>query len=108
MLYFNLPPPKENWGTSYDAEMLADLESHLPEWNVTAFLPTETLNWCTNQPKAFNFDPCEANIENMEERTAPFYSIYIQLRGQIIDHIGRQVSLLLVSCLTLLATGSDK
>ena len=26
----------------------------------------------------------------MEERTAPFYSIYIQLRGQIIDHMERQ------------------
>jgi hypothetical protein len=90
MLYFNPPPPTENWGTSYDAEMLANLESHLPEWDVTAFLPTETLSWCTNQLKTLNFDPYEAKIETLEQRQAPFYNIYIQLRSQIIDHMERQ------------------
>ena len=87
MLYFNPPSPTENWGTSYDADMLANLESHLPQWDVTAYLPAETLAWCTARLEALGFDPYEAKLKTLKEREAPFFQVYVQLRNQIITHI---------------------
>lgn len=87
MLYYNPPTGTENFGTPYDHEMHENLVSHLPPWDVTAFLPVETYEWCENQLKLIGFNPYEARLQTLNERESPFRDIYTQLRVQVVRHI---------------------
>jgi hypothetical protein len=89
MLYNNPTPPTKDCGTPYDRETLSRLESELPAWDVTAYLPEETLQWCTNTLSDIGFNPYDAKVESFLNREEPFKQVYLQLRHLAADYIVR-------------------
>lgn len=87
MLYNNPEPHVKDGGIPYDPQRLDDLDNHLPKWDMSAYLPEATLQWCTRTLLELGFDPYTPNIRSFADREEPFKNVYLQLRELVRDHI---------------------
>ena len=92
MLYHNPKSPIVDYGSPYNADFLQSLKEEMPSWDVSAYLPEETLAWCTAQMRQIGFDPFTAQLERIQDRSNPFRDEYIQLRNRAQSHISSGAS----------------
>lgn len=87
MLYNHPGNHVRNWGLEFDAELLHTIRSEVEDWDVDAYLPAETLQWCENQLHILGFNRITAKLATAEDRTAPFVNVYLELRRAVREHI---------------------
>ncbi len=87
MLYNHPGDHVRNWGLEFDAELLRTIGSEARDWDVDAYLPAETLQWCEGQLHILGFNRITAKLATSEDRTAPFVDVYLELRRAIREHI---------------------
>jgi hypothetical protein len=87
MLYNHPGPGIQNWGVNFNLDHLRMIKGDTERWDIDAYLPEETLAWCNDVLQSIGFDLKLAVLESAEDRTAPFYRVYLELREQVQDHI---------------------
>jgi hypothetical protein len=97
MLYHHPGPEIQNWSLSLGEDSIRTMREELPEWDMDAFLPSQTFKWCQDFLQSIGFDSSSVQIPD-ESRTTPLLSFYLQLRtalqGHISSHADPQLSLL--------------
>jgi hypothetical protein len=71
------------------------MKEDIGEWDINAFLPQETMDWCNGVFQSIGFDPSAAARALPLDRTAPYLDVYLQLRDQAQFHIQNQFQPLL-------------
>ena len=100
MLYHHPGSHVQNWGVAFDTEQLREMKTNIGEWDIDAFLPLETLNWCNGVFESLGFSTTAAARSLPTDRTAPYIEIYLLLREKMEFHIQNQFE----PALSLLAT----
>jgi hypothetical protein len=95
MLYHHPGSHVQNWGVSFNTEQLRTMKEDIGEWDINAFLPQETMDWCNGVFQSIGFDPSAAARALPLDRTAPYLDVYLQLRDQAQFHIQNQFQPLL-------------
>lgn len=97
MLYHHPGPEIQNWSLSLSQDSIRTIREQIPEWNIDAFLPSQTFKWCQDTLESIGFDSSSVQLPD-ESRTTPLLSFYLQLRtalqGHISSHTDPQLSLL--------------
>jgi hypothetical protein len=86
MLYHHPGSHVQDWGISFNSEQLRTIKESVIGWDMNAYLPQETLEWCSSALNSLGFDP------TIIDRTEPFLEIYCQLREKIQYHIQNQLT----------------
>ena len=98
MLYHHPGPNVQDWGLSFNEDRLRTMKQDVQDWDIDAYLPHETLQWCQNVLHSIGFNYSTAVLPTDQDRTAPFLNIYLQFRARVQEHIQRgnspQLSLL--------------
>ena len=90
MLYHRPGSHVQDWGVLFDTEQLRATKNSIGEWDIDAFLPPETLNWCNGVFESLEFDTTTAARSLSPDPTAPYIEIYLLLREKIQFHIQNQ------------------
>jgi hypothetical protein len=90
MLYHHPGSHVQNWGVSFDPEQLRTIREDIGEWDINAFLPPDTLEWCNGVLQSLGFESEAAARSLPIDRTAPYVDIYLELRRQVQSHIQNQ------------------
>lgn len=87
MLYNYPAPHVQNWGVAFDKDQLRTIKEETSDWDIDAYLPQETLEWCKGVLQTLRFDPVEASKQAQLDPTTPFLNVYLQLRAHAQLHI---------------------
>lgn len=90
MLYHHPGSHVQNWGVPFDTEQLRAMKSSIGEWDIDAFLPPETQNWCNGVFESLGFSTTAAARSLPTDPTAPYIEIYLLLREKVQFHIENQ------------------
>jgi hypothetical protein len=97
MLYHHPGPEIQDWSLSFSEDSIRTIREKIPEWDINAFLPSETSKWCEDFLRSIGFDSSAVQLPE-ESRTTPLLSFYLQFRtalqGHISSHADPQLSLL--------------
>ena len=97
MLYHHPGPEIQDWSLSFSEDSFRTIREEIPEWDIDAFLPSETFKWCQDFLQSIGFNSSRVQIQE-EARATPLISFYLQLRtalqGYILSHVDPQLSLL--------------
>jgi len=86
MLYNHPGASVRNWALPLNLSYLRTIRDQFPPWDIDAYLPHETMEWCQNFFTRIGFVHT-TNQPPEEARTSPFSDIYLQLRSALQDHI---------------------
>ncbi|PWY62025.1 hypothetical protein BO83DRAFT_460335 [Aspergillus eucalypticola CBS 122712] len=86
MNYYH-PEHTINHGLLVHEESLQQLRNSVQGWDMTEYLPAETLEWCQGILLGLGFDPEKPPPVHPDEAEAPFHTIYLGLRERVITHI---------------------
>ncbi len=97
MLYHHPGPEIQDWSLSFSEDSFRTIREEIPEWDIDAFLPSETFKWCQDFLQSIGFN--SSTVQILEEaRATPLISFYLQLhtalQGHILSHIDPQLSLI--------------
>lgn len=95
MLYHYPGSHVQNWGVPFDSEQLRTIKEGVGEWEIDAYLPSETLSWCKGVLESIGFDSSSAAQSLPVDRTTPYLDVYLHLRRQAQFHIENQFQPLL-------------
>ena len=97
MLYHHPGPEIQDWSLSFSEDSFRTIREELPEWDIDAFLPSRTSEWCEDFLRSIGFNLSTVQLAE-ESRTTPLLSFYLQFRtalqGHISSHADPQLSLL--------------
>ena len=97
MLYHHPGPEIQDWSLSFSEDSFRTIKEELPEWDINAFLPSGTSEWCEDFLRSIGFNLSLVQLAE-EARTTPLLSFYLQFRtalqGHISSHADPQLSLL--------------
>jgi hypothetical protein len=97
MLYHHPGPEIRNWSLPLREDSISIIREQVPEWDIDAFLPSETFKWCQDFLQSIDFNSSSVQLRD-EACTTPLLSFYLQLRtaiqGHISNHTSPQLSLL--------------
>jgi hypothetical protein len=93
-LLYEYPPPEADgtatadYAKEFPEDLRAVLASLTQEWDPDAYLPAETLDWCTKiMIDELNFDPYDPPLLSDEDIDKPHLQVYTDLRLLIQEHI---------------------
>jgi hypothetical protein len=86
MLYHHPGPGIQNWSLPLGEDSIRTIREHIPEWDIDAFLPSQTFKWCQDFLQSIGFDSSSVQLPD-ESRTTPLLSFYLQLRTALRGHI---------------------
>jgi len=86
MLYNHPGPEIQDWMLPVSEEHICRIREQLPEWDIDAFLPSETLKWCQDFLQSIGFNSSIVQLLD-EACTTPLLSFYLQLRTALQRHI---------------------
>jgi hypothetical protein len=92
----------QDWRNNIDPTILRTIiegTGMVSEWDIDAYLPSETYEVCQNYFQSINFDIETAIITTSIERANPFLQVYLGLRTKLQEYIeqGRSPELNLLS-----------
>jgi hypothetical protein len=83
MLYHHPANGVKNWSVPFNQEQLRTLKSKVGQWDIDAYLPLETSQWCQMFLDSIQFN----SSRNIGDRTKPFFHSYMRLRNAITTHV---------------------
>ena len=86
MLYNHPGPGIQNWSLSLGEDSIRTIREQIPEWDMDAFLSSQTFKWCQDFLQSIGFDSSNVQLPD-ESRTTPLLSFYLQLRTALQVHI---------------------
>jgi len=91
MLYYHPGPEIQNWSLPLGEDSISTIREQIPEWDIDAFLPSETLKWCQDFLKSIGFNSSSVQLPE-EASVTPLLSFYLQLRTALQGHISSHSS----------------
>ncbi len=89
MLYHHPGPEIHDWNLSFSKDAFRIIREEIPEWDINAFLPSRTSEWCEDFLQSIGFNLSSVQLEE-EARTTPLFSFYVQFRTALQAHISSQ------------------
>ena len=94
MLYHHPGSEIRNWSLPLHEDSISRIREEIPEWDIDAFLPSETFKWCQDFLQSIGFNSSSVQLP-AEASVTPLHSFYLQLRTALQRHISRHTSPLL-------------
>lgn len=91
MLYHHPGPEIQNWSLPLGKDSIRTMKEQIPEWDIDAFLPSQTFEWCQDFLQSLGFNSSSVQLLD-ESCTTPLLSFYLQLRTALREHISSHTS----------------
>jgi hypothetical protein len=88
MLYHHPGPDVQNWSLPLSEDSIHTIRGEIPEWDMDAFLPSQTFKWCQDFLQSIGFDSSSIQLPE-ESCTTPLLSFYLQLCTALQGHISK-------------------
>jgi hypothetical protein len=86
MLFSHPPEGRQDYGIPVPAETIDDLSSTMPGWDIEAYLPQTTREWCDNFLQLIGYQH-DQTLTTDDHRIQPCYTAYTQLRSAVQNYI---------------------
>ncbi len=77
MLYHHPGPEIQDWSLSFSEDSFHTIREELPEWDINAFLPSRTSEWCEDFLQLIGFNLLSVQLAE-EAYMMPLLSFYLQ------------------------------